>query len=68
MSKVGFCFWWLLYTTVMGLAFVFFLAALGIEVDPWRAGAAFALLIFVIEVHAARRVFQEKEEKDEDRQ
>jgi hypothetical protein len=52
----------------MGLAFVFFLAALGIEVDPWRAGAAFALLIFVIEVHAARRVFQEKEEKDEDRQ
>jgi hypothetical protein len=43
----------------MGLAFVLFLAALGIEVGPWRTGAAFALLIIMIEVHAARRFFQE---------
>jgi hypothetical protein len=59
MNKMSFHLWWLWYTTVMGLAFVLFLAALGIEVGPWRTGAAFALLIIMIEVHAARRFFQE---------
>jgi hypothetical protein len=55
MNKISFYLWWLWYTTVMGLAFVLFLAVLGIEVRPWRTGAAFTLLIIMIEVHAARR-------------
>jgi hypothetical protein len=59
MNKMSFFLWWFWYTTVMGLAFVLFLAAIGIKVEPWRMGAAFTLLIIMIEVHAARQVFLE---------